>query len=109
MTEQEAKEILTLDDDMKKKVPHLREAYDAAVNAIEELQQYRAIGTVEECREAREKQREKSPDVWGDGYSEGEMVYDMYDCPSCGEGYEINGEKYNYCPNCGQALDWSIF
>ncbi len=28
---------------------------------LEELQQYRAIGTVEECRVARERQREKIP------------------------------------------------
>ncbi len=31
----------------------------------------------------------------------------MYDCPGCGESYEIDGEKYDYCPNCGQAIDWT--
>lgn len=30
---------------------------DYAIKAIKEIEQYRAIGTVEECREARERQR----------------------------------------------------
>lgn len=30
-------------------------AYECAIKALEEIQQYRAIGTVEECREAVEK------------------------------------------------------
>ena len=25
--------------------------------------------------------------LWGDGYSNGELVYDMYDCPNCGKHY----------------------
>ncbi len=62
---------------------------------------------VEELREVREKQVPKTPYMWGDGYSDGKLVYDMYDCPNCGESYEIDGEKYDYCPNCGQAIDWS--
>lgn len=41
----------------------------------------------------------------GDGYADGEMVYDSFYCPSCDyhmEDYEVK----NYCPNCGQAIDW---
>lgn len=37
----------------------LRESLDMAIQALEEIQQYREIGTVEECREAREKQKPK--------------------------------------------------
>ena len=37
----------------------LCEAFDIAIKALEEIQQYREIGTVEECREAREKQKPK--------------------------------------------------
>lgn len=37
----------------------LRESLDMAIKALEEIQQYREIGTVEECREAREKQKPK--------------------------------------------------
>ena len=73
--------------------------------ALQEIQQYRAIGTVEECREARERQNPKIPNIWGDGYdSEGNMIYDMYDCPNCGKSYEIDYEEYSNCPNCGQAM-----
>ncbi len=74
--------------------------------AIEKLRKYEAIGTVEELQEAMEKQRAKTPYIWGDGYSGGEPVFDMYECPYCGQDYEIDGEKYDFCPNCGQAIDW---
>lgn len=37
----------------------LRESLDMAITALEEIQQYREIGTVEECRKAREKQKPK--------------------------------------------------
>lgn len=39
----------------------LRESLDMAIKALEEIQQYREIGTVEECREAVEKQKPKKP------------------------------------------------
>ena len=32
--------------------------YDMAIKTLEEVQQYRAIGTVEECREAGEKMKQ---------------------------------------------------
>lgn len=50
--------------------------YDAAIIALKEVQRYREIGTVEECREAVEKQKPKTPDYEGDGYADGYMVYD---------------------------------
>lgn len=82
--------------------------YNTTINALQELQQYRAIGTTKECREAREKQIKKKPNIWGDGYdSEGKMIYDMYDCPNCGKSYEIDYSDYEYCPECGQAIDRS--
>lgn len=74
--------------------------------ALSELKKYQSVGTVEECREAVEKQRAKKPNIWGDGYSNGEMVYDMYDCPNCGKSYELEYQEYDRCPNCGQAIDW---
>ena len=38
------------------------QGYKTAIKALEEVQQYRAIGTVEECREAVEKQTAKKPE-----------------------------------------------
>lgn len=61
-------------------------------------------GTVEECREAMEKQKPKAPDYEGDGYADGHMVYDTWICPSCGEKYEVDYDDYKHCPECGQAI-----
>ena len=83
----------------------LGQAAFAAIEAIKELQQYKEISTVTECREAVEKQKPKKPHIWGDGYADGQLVCDMYDCPNCGESYEIDYDHYNYCPNCGQKID----
>ena len=74
---------------------------DYAISAIKEIQQYREIGTVEECREAVEKQKAKKPEVI-------DQDFDYYKCPVCGEYIwatdNINDHKY--CLNCGQAINW---
>ena len=80
------------------------EVFSAAISALKEIQQYRAIGTVEECREAVEKQKPERPDYWGDGYADGHLIYDTWICPSCGNLYEVDYDNYKYCPNCGQAI-----
>ena len=79
----------------------------AIVNALEEVEQYREIGTPEECRAAAEKQIAKKPDFEGDGYADGHLVYDTWICPCCGKHYEVDYDDYDFCPNCGQKLDWS--
>ena len=81
-----------------------REVARAAISALEELQQYREIGTVEECRDAVEKQKPKVPDYEGDGYADGYMVYDTWICPNCGKKYEVDYDDYKHCPECGQAI-----
>ena len=58
--------------------------------------------------EALEKQIPEPPYMWGDGYADGELVYDMWDCPGCDTSYEIEGYEYKYCPNCGQAIKWEV-
>lgn len=75
------------------------------MSRIDELKIYREIGTVEECRMAVEKQIAKKCCVSGDGYADGHLVYDTYECPSCGKEYEIDYEEYQYCPNCGQHME----
>ncbi len=66
------------------------------------------LGTIEECRLATEKQKPKIADIWGDGYdNDGNLVYDTYECPNCGATYELGYQDYKYCPECGQAIDWS--
>lgn len=75
------------------------------------LDKYEAIGTLDECREAREKQSPKSPCIRERG------IYDIhaeYSCPECDflfyiktEQIHLPIEKMRYCPNCGIAIDWS--
>ena len=76
---------------------------------LEELKQYRAIGTLEECRAAVEKQEAKKPKEYEDKF---------YGCPACGNVLLHKWEKYPtklmnkknglpYCLGCGQKLDWS--
>lgn len=86
-----------------------RLAANKAIDLIQELQQYRAIGTVEECREAMEKQRGKKPNKRTDKYTD---LIQHYSCPVCGKYFGQAGvhnvilfEKPKYC-TCGQAISW---
>ena len=80
-----------------------------AMQSLEELEQYKALGTVEELKEAREKRTPKTPCIEGDGYDpEGNPVYDTWYCPNCDKDYEIDYHDYDYCPKCGQAINKSI-
>ena len=84
----------------------LRESLDMAIKALKEVQQYREIGTVEECREAVDKQKPKelvyeSDSVFSNGFSH----YRMGRCPMCDRYYNSNDEV-NYCSKCGQAIQW---
>ena len=76
--------------------------------ALSDWRQYRKIGTLEECRAAIEKQTAKKPKEYEDKY---------YDCPTCGNVLLHKWDKYldklmdksnglPYCLGCGQKLDW---
>lgn len=52
-----------------------------------------------------EKETATTPDIEGDGYYKGELVYDTWICPRCGTRYEIGYDEYEYCPKCGQHID----
>ena len=75
------------------------------ISAIQELQQYEEIGTLEEVREAVERQKPKTPTYDGDGYADGTFVWDEWICPRCGTRYDFEYDDYDYCPNCGQKID----
>ena len=103
MTENEALEKIKDLSDMG--FPSYKNAKNIAISALREIQQYREIGTVEECREAVEKQKPKHAVYESDGYSDGEMVYDTWICPNCGAKYEVDYDDYDFCPDCGQKLE----
>lgn len=66
---------------------------------VEELKQYRVIGTPEECRAAVEKQTAK---LVIDNTPTEDSVW--YQCPTCkGDLTTIRGF---YCQYCGQKLHW---
>lgn len=84
-------------------------AIETAVYILPELLQYRKIGTVDECRAAREKQTPKEPSF----YHKESTLFAGWTCPECGyivgEQYvprKHNQHKSNFCSRCGQALKW---
>ena len=72
------------------------------LNALEKIRQYREIGTVEECREAREKQIPKRPKKI---INSGVRYTDEYVCPNCEKHFTGTGIA-DYCYHCGQAIQW---
>lgn len=97
MTENEAIEELKYDcNELGKAIPcdtswgeSFENAYAMAINALEEVQQYRQIGTVEECRAAMEKQTAIPR----------EIIEGKYFCPKC-----HNLAPYQMYCGCGQKL-----
>lgn len=116
MTENEAVEkIKDLSD---RGYPTLRKAKEMAISALKEIQlykdnklclvpedvysrqcnelyAYKEIGTVEECREAVEKQKTKKPVLCSDN---GRL---RKSCPVCGCFFSPSSR---HCPKCGQAI-----
>lgn len=76
------------------------DALNLSVSSLKEIQQYRAIGTVEECREARERQRGKKP-VHRSIFTDGTR---LPGCPVC---FSRIDRGAFYCNGCGQKLDWT--
>lgn len=55
-----------------------------------------------------EKPERKSVIYYVDGYSDGCMMYDTAECPSCGYMFDEEDSvwKEPFCPHCGQRLTW---
>lgn len=104
---QEGAEIYKMAIEAIKEVQKYRMIENATIGEIvEALKEFSEIGTVEECREAVEKQKAKKcvKDSCPD--------HIHYKCPSCGQielsiykhGFPRLGRITKYCENCGQAL-----
>ena len=82
---------------------------DEIGESLNELEQYKKLGTLEEVREAVEKQKAKKPEF--------DKPLMILGCPSCGyylqkviDDDSTEGFIPNYCSNCGQKIDscWNI-
>ena len=87
MTEQEAISVLKMIETHGSLTTN---AKDEAIKALEEVQQYRAIGTVEECLAAVDKMKPKKTAI---------EAIKVHICPVCG-----SSGIYDYCGNCGQRV-----
>ena len=75
---------------------------------MEKHKQYCQIGTVEECREAVEKQTAKKPTLidykkYTNFVDNADFLQDAYWCPNCKRVVRSG----SFCRDCGQHIDWS--
>ena len=74
---------------------------------MEELQQYRAIGTIEEFKALKEKSVAKKPtpidyEKYIDVVQNAKFLRGACWCPNCKHTVRSGA----YCDDCGQKLDW---
>ena len=53
-----------------------------------------------------EKQMPKKANI-DIGYDTEGNAWNNWRCPCCRKNYLLDDEEYNYCPQCGQKIDWS--
>lgn len=93
-----------------KKYIDLAKKHGTIGEMIDSCAEYEEIGTSEECREAREKQIPKAPEM--KPYYEDMPDEEYLCCPTCGDILtdripDDNKNFYFHCLNCGQKFDWS--
>lgn len=79
-------------------------ACDVAISAMQELEEYKQLGTLEEVREAVERQRAKKPLLGG---NTDKLAGDIRICPNCSGVVGIDDIRADFCADCGQRIDWS--
>ena len=59
-------------------------------------------------KELLERNTPRMVNYYGDGFYDGDMIYDGAECPNCGKDFEEDDENWemSYCPHCGQKLQW---
>lgn len=91
-----------------------REGFEELDNAgaeiiacLEEIQQYRAIGTVEEFKDLKEKNQEVVIGEWIDTQPQYNNGYykNAHMCSNCNDYYTTEYDEMKFCPNCGAKMD----
>lgn len=112
MTEKEAisriKEHMEIHRLKEPRAIYITVALSMAIAALKEIQRYREIGTVEECKKAREKQNPKKPipinyQKYANKIENADFLEDSYLCPNC----KTVIRSGSYCNRCGQKINWS--
>lgn len=140
MTEQEAKELIKYINeeyfyyDKEGEFDEINEALDMAISALEEIQQYRALGTVEELKVLKESTLSglELANIWAalEQLKKYEAIGTLEelrearekqvpkkpitypntnraDCPVCGATVRGISKPFgNFCSKCGRAIDW---
>lgn len=87
------KQMISIAEDEERFIAVYEESVKMFNLIMNEIEAYRAIGTIEECRAAVEKQVAKKP-----------VDKIMFlECPNCGD---VGILDCLYCSCCGQKLDW---
>lgn len=104
MTENEAIKVMKWYSEEEYGEGLVSESHRMAIQALEEIQQYRAIGTIEEFKALKEKVEPKKPLPKGT-----HKGIDNFYCPNCNHPLTNRHEQCElpYCDICGQKLDWS--
>ena len=112
---QQFREIGTVEElkQLKEILPYLKSCRQSLDDVVRKCNEYEKIGTVEECREAVEKQKPKAPkdslkikpviDENGAYVDADVAVYLL--CPNCREMVGIEDNCDRFCHECGQAID----
>ena len=72
-------------------------------------EEYQQIANwLKDYKRLKECSEPKMVEYYGDGYADGEIVYDGAKCPNCGMDFEECDSDWEepYCHACGQALKW---
>ncbi len=100
----------------EKKVREAIKAMENQITIIQKIPEYlglkektdKQIEERQTAMEAMKRQLPEKPILEGDGCDqEGNIILDEWLCPNCGARYEVDYDEHDYCPGCGQRIDWS--
>ena len=105
--------IKVFDEILSKLIEEEGTAEEVSGNEVDENEHKKCIMRLEACKARKEKEIIKAlqfaqVELEGDGYADGEIVYEWGKCPKCGWEFEEGDKDWEepYCCHCGQKLHW---